>query len=461
MEYEKFLKNKLIITTPSGFELDENILPTNLYPYQADLVRWSIKRGKAALFTMTGTGKTAMQVSWADEVVKHTGGKVLILAPLAVSKQTVKESIKFGINVHICRFTEDIQDGNNISNYEKLHHFNPDDYVGIVLDESSIIKAYDGKMRKAILDFARNIPYRLACTATPSPNDYMELGNHAEFLGVMSYTEMLATFFVHDGGDTAKWRLKGHAEESFWKWLASWGVFLTKPSDLGYSNEGFDLPPLHTHQHVVQSEAQEGALFALEARGLAERRGARKESLDRRVEKCAEIVSQSRKPFLVWCDLNAESDMLKASIPGSVVVTGSDSYEHKEKAMLDFADGKIDVLITKPKIAGFGMNWQVCADMAFVGLSDSFEAIFQSTRRCYRHGQTREVNRHLIISEAEGSVLANVQRKERDFETMIQNMVEHTKLMNMENIRSLLNEKIEYKAETPIIIPQWLKEGGY
>jgi len=459
-KYHQFLQSKLITSQPSGFDVDDCSLPTNLYPYQKDLVKWACKRGKAALFTMTGTGKTAMQAAWADQVAKRTH-KVLILAPLAVSKQTVRESVKFGITINLCRTHDDVKQGINIANYEMLHHFHPDDFDGIVLDESSIIKAYDGKTRKAILDFARNIPYRLACTATPSPNDYMELGNHSEFLGVMSYTEMLATFFVHDGGDTAKWRLKGHAEETFWKWLSSWGVFLTKPSDLGYSNDGFDLPELITTQHVVQSEAQEGALFAFEARGLAERRGARKESLERRVAKAAEICNASRKPFFIWCGLNAESELLTKSILGAIEVTGSDSDDHKEKSMMDFAAGKIEVMISKGSICGFGMNFQVCADTAFVGLSDSFETMFQSTKRFHRHGQTKEVNRHLIISEAEGLVLQNVQRKEREFEVMIQNMVEYTKLMNMENIRSLTGQKIEYKADTTMIIPEWLIEGGY
>jgi len=459
VDYNEFLQSKLITSEPSGFDIDRGRLPSQLYEYQKDLVQWGCKRGKAALFTMTGTGKTAMQVSWADEVVSHTGGKVLVLAPLAVSRQTVMESAKFGINVHICRMSGETTEGADISNYEKLHHFNPDDYAGIVLDESSIIKDYAGKTRQAIIDFARQIPYRLACTATPSPNDYMELGNHAEFLGVMSYTEMLATFFVHDGGDTSKWRLKGHAEESFWKWLATWGVFLTKPSDLGYSDEGFDLPPLHTTQHVVESAPTEGNLFVVKASSLTERRAARKESLERRIAKCAEIVAQSRKPFLVWCDLNAESESITKSIPGAVEVTGSDSDEHKERCMLDFAAGKIDVMVTKPSICGFGMNWQVCSDTAFVGLSDSFEALFQATKRFHRHGQTREVNRHLIISEAEGSVMTNVKRKEKEFDIMIATMVDHTKKMTMENIRSLHREQDEYNANKPIIIPDWLIGG--
>ena len=457
--YIEFLKTKISVAQDSGFDVDSETLPKKLYPYQSDLVRWGCKKGKAALFTMTGTGKTAMQVSWADQVSKR-GHNVLILAPLAVSKQTVREAMTFGISVNQCKTSDDVASGVNITNYEKLHHFDPSKFGGIVLDESSIIKAYDGKTRKHILDFARNIPYRLACTATPSPNDYMELGNHSEFLGVMSYTEMLSTFFVHDGGDTSKWRLKGHAEESFWRWLSSWGVFLTKPSDLGYSDEGFVLPQLKTHQHVVQSNAPEGSLFAFEAKGLQERRAARKESLDNRVSMAVEIVNQSRKPFFVWCGLNAESTMLKQLIPGSVEVTGSDSDEHKEKAMMDFAAGKIEVMISKPSICGFGMNFQVCADTAFVGLSDSFESLFQSTKRFHRHGQTREVNRHLIISEAEGSVLTNVQRKEREFESMIQNMVGHTKNMNMTNIQRTTNQKIDYVAHESISLPPWLQKGG-
>lgn len=460
MKYEDFLQSKLITSEPSGFDIDRASLPAKMYEYQKDLVQWGCKRGKSALFTMTGTGKTIMGGAWADRVANQTKGAVLWLAPLAVSKQTVRECAKFGIAVNPCRSQEDVKPGINITNYQMLHHFAPSSFSGIVLDESSVIKDYDGKTRSQIIEFGRFIPYKLACTATPSPNDYMELGNHSEFLGVMSYTEMLATFFVHDGGETSKWRLKGHAESRFWEWLASWGVFLTKPSDLGYSDEGFDLPPLHTHQHVVESAPTEGSLFVVEASGLSERRAARKESLERRIAKAADIVANSRKPFLVWCDLNAESEALTKAIPGAVEVTGSDSDEHKEQSMLDFAEGKIEVMVTKPSIAGFGMNWQVCADTAFVGMSDSFEAMFQATKRFHRHGQTKEVNRHLIISEAEGSVLSNVKRKESEFAVMIENMVEHTKKMSIDNVRKLTNQKDNYNADTPIIVPKWLVSGG-
>lgn len=461
MKYQEFLRQKSIVTEPCGFDISRDYINPALYDFQKDLVSWGLRRGKAAFFTMTGTGKTVMQVSWADQVQRKTGGKVLILAPLAVAKQTVHEAEKFGIHVHYCRHDTDVCRGINITNYEMLHHFDNVKFDGIVLDESSILKAFSGKIRNAIIDRSQHIPFRLACSATPAPNDFMEIGNHAEFLGVMSYNEMLATFFVHDGGDTSKWRLKGHAEDKFWKWLASWGCFLNTPSDLGYSDEGFILPPLVDHQHVVESGATEGALFAFEAKGLMERQAARRESIGKRVQKCAEIVNGSDKPFLVWCNLNAEADELRKSLPEAVEIRGSDKPEFKEKTMLDFAAGKIPVLITKPEIAGYGMNWQVCHNTAFVGLSDSFESIFQATKRFHRHGQQHAVNRHIIISEAEGSVLSNIQRKENDFMQMIQEMVTHTQSIMKENIKSLEREQDEYKAETAQIIPSWLGEDIY
>lgn len=458
MEYLEFLRSKLLTSQPSGFKCSLNDLNPSLYPYQKDIVRWGLSRGKAAFFTMTGTGKTAMQCTWADAVSQYDGRPVLILAPLAVSKQTIHEmQQKFGLSVRPCRHGGDLGPGLNITNYEMIHHFSPSGLAGIVLDESSILKAYDGKMRKQIIEFSRNIPFRLACTATPSPNDYMELGNHAEFLGIMSHTEMLSTFFVHDGGETSKWRLKGHAQDAFWRWLASWGVFLTNPSDLGYSDDGFELPPLITHQHIVESGATEGALFAFEAKGLQERRAARRESMTRRVEKAAQVVKESRRPFLLWCDLNDESKALVAAIPGAVEVTGSDSDDHKEKAMLDFAAGNIEVMVTKPSIAGFGMNWQVCGDTAFVGLSDSFEAIFQATKRFHRYPRKNEVNRHLIYSEAEGAVYQNVMRKEQEFMTMIGEMVNHTKSIMNENMHGQQHRQYEkYNPTEELIIPNWL-----
>jgi hypothetical protein len=467
MNYEDFLQSKLISSAPSGFMVDRSELPPNLYEYQSDLTQWALRRGKAALFTMTGTGKTPMQSAWCDAVSQYDGhGAVLLLAPLAVSKQTVKQmGEKFNIDIRPCRHSGDIGPGINITNYEMLHHFSPDGLVGLALDESSILKSFNGKTRTMITDFTQTIPFRLACTATPAPNDYMELGTHAEFLGVMSYTEMLATFFVHDGGDTSKWRLKGHAEDKFYEWLASWGVFLTKPSDLGYSDEGFDLPELRTVQHVVEPDHYGDCYgdflpgFTPTALTLQERQMVRRTSVGNRCIEAARLVAESDKPFMVWCDLNTESETLKRMIPGSVEVKGSDKPEHKEWAMMEFAEGNIECLISKPSICGFGMNWQVCHETAFVGLSDSFEAIFQATKRFHRHGQLHPVTRHFIISSAEGPVLKNVERKETDFLKMISNMVKHTRKITIENVKSLHREQDAYNANQPIVVPGWLVGG--
>lgn len=454
--YQEFLRSKTRRAIESGFDISKSILPSNLYEYQKDLVRWAIRLGRASLFTMTGTGKTPMQTVWAQITHDKTGLPVIIFAPLAVAKQTVHEARKFGIEVKYVRHQDEIINGVNIANYEMIQHFEPMKFCGIVLDESSILKSFTGKTRNFIIEFSKHIPYRLACTATPAPNDFMELGNHAEFLGVMSYNEMLATFFVHDGGETSKWRLKGHAEQPFWEWLAKWGAFLVKPSDLGYSDEGFDLPELITHEHIVHSVPPEGYLFATIAGSLIERRQARKASIGDRIEKCAEIARNSRKPFMVWCDLNAESEGITKAIPGAIEITGSDSQEYKEAMMLDFALGNIEYAVTKPGIAGFGMNWQVCADTAFLGLSDSFEMLFQATKRFHRHGQKKEVNRHIIISDAEGSVIENVKRKEEDFMRMINEVVIHTKKINTEEIHGTIRQRDSYENNKSITIPSWI-----
>lgn len=457
MKYDEFLKNKHVAIAPVGIEVTRAALPKSLYDYQRDLVTWALRRGRASLFTMTGTGKTAMQVSWSNAIQLHTGKPVLIFAPLAVAKQTIREGAKFGIEIKYVRSQEQCFNGINIANYEMLQHFTPSAFSAIVLDESSILKSFTGKTRNSIIEFSSAIPYRLACTATPAPNDFMELGNHAEFLGVMSYNEMLATYFVHDGGETSKWRLKGHAEQPFWEWLAQWGAFLVNPSDMGYSDSGFDLPALHTHEHIVSSAPTEGQLFPMIAGDLQERRAARRSSMTDRIDKCAEIVSYSRKPFLVWCDLNAESEGITNAIPGAVQITGSDSQQYKEDKMLDFASGNIPVMVTKPDIAGFGMNWQVCADTAFLGLSDSFEMLFQATKRFHRHGQKNEVHRHLIVSEAEGSVLENIKRKEEDFMRMIVEMVQHTKRINSDEIHGTRRQRDTYTAGTKMNIPSWIR----
>jgi len=450
MDYNEFIASKRATMTPSGFSVDRDALHPSLFDFQRDIVRWALRRGRAAIFAGTGLGKTRMQTEWAMHIHRLTGGDVLMLAPLAVAAQTVREAAELGYEITICRSQDDVRPGLNITNYEMLRHFEPALFDGVVLDESSILKSFTGKIRTELIEMFAFTPYRLACTATPAPNDYMELGNHAEFLGVMSRTEMLSMFFVHDGGETQKWRLKGHAEDAFWRWVASWGVMLEKPSDLGYPDDGYILPPLNVQDVVIEVPGEP-------ARTLSQRQRARRETVAERVAACAEIVNSTDRPFLVWCDLNVESEMLAAAIPGAVEVKGSDKPVFKEQAMLDFAAGKIRVLVTKPSIAGFGMNWQHCADMAFVGLSDSFEQVFQAIRRCYRFGQTRPVNVYMITSSREGATAENIKRKEADFRRMVEEMVKYTKDITSEAIRSTERDVTEYEPTRTIIIPSWLR----
>ena len=438
---------------PSGFYVNREELHDGLFDFQKDIVRWALRRGRAAIFAGTGLGKTRMQIEWGVNVHRRSGGDILLLAPLAVAAQTIREGATLGYEVTMCRSQDDVRPGLNITNYEMLNHFEPLLFDGIVLDESSILKSFTGKIRTELIESFDFTPYRLACTATPAPNDYMEIGNHAEFLGVMSRTEMLSMYFVHDGGDTSKWRLKGHAEDSFWRWVASWGVVLEKPSDLGYPDDGYILPPLTIKDKVIAVEGEP-------AKTLSQRQKARRETAEERVKACAEIVNATDEPFLVWCDLNAESEMLTKAIPGAVQVKGSDKSSYKEKALLDFAAGKIRVLVTKPSIAGFGMNWQHCADMAFVGLSDSFEQVFQAIRRCYRFGQARPVDVTMITSSREGATAENIKRKEADFQKMVAEMVKYTQEITSESIRSTERDVAEYTAKTAIRIPSWLRSEG-
>jgi hypothetical protein len=410
------------------------------------------------------THNTPQQLEWAKQVHQHTGGNVLVLAPLAVSKQTKREGEKFNIETHICRTQDDVKPGINITNYEMLERFNPDKFTGIVLDESSILKSFTGKIRTQIIETFNNTPYRLSCTATPAPNDYMELGNQSEFLGVMSRTEMLSTFFVHDGGNTSKWRLKGHAEDKFWEWVASWAVVIGKPSDLGYDDGDFILPKLNMFEHIVEVdeiiEMADGqlSLIANVAQTLNERRAARRNSMEGRVKRAAELANNSNEQWLVWCDLNAESEMLRKAINEAVEVKGSDKNEHKENAMIEFAEGNIKTLVTKPSIAGWGMNWQNCHNMIFVGLSDSYEMLYQAIRRCWRFGQDHPVNVHIVIGEQEGAVKANIERKEKDYQKMFAEMVKHTKDILSKEIHGTMRISEEYEANKNMKIPQWLKE---
>lgn len=642
MSYAEFLARKAVVDVPSGI-VDDVTLNPSLFPFQADIVRWALRRGRAAIFADCGMGKSIMELDWSRIVSERMDAPVLILAPLAVAKQTVREGEKFGIEVNYCRSQDAVRDGINITNYEMLHHFKPEVFCAVVPDESGILKSQDGATRTEIIESFRSTPYKLACTATPAPNDYMELGNHAEFLGVMTRVEMLSMFFTHDGGETQKWRIKRHAERDFWRWLASWSVMIRKPEDLGYENGDFILPPLNRHQVTVRASKTSEFLFAMPAQSLIERLGARRDTIDDRVSACAELVNASSESWVIWCNLNSESDALAKAIPGSVAVSGSDSLESKEivakwfsghecpcghplfraklvswknvnrriisasiigktgiegsanrkstaestekksastsllttgqiekstnahqtnngestraegnctlpiqgcgkssnrtrrsggqktltrdltnecgdsefppPTITDYFPSNMDraqsaedqtlgidveddftsiivtpqgksgafsvptatweleslettqigskrrqcicghmsgrrILISKCSILGHGMNWQHCHNVAFVGLSDSWEAYYQAVRRCYRFGQMSPVDVYVITADTEGAVVANIDRKEKDAEKMAANIVEHMKESMQANMHGVTRTVDSYAKDT-------------
>jgi superfamily II DNA or RNA helicase len=401
-----------------------------LFPFQDEILHWALQRDRCAIFADTGLGKAAMQLRWARAHQQAVGGQVLVLAPLAVAKQTEREAQKFGIDgVAAVRAPGDSDAPILVTNYERLHLFQDRDWSALVLDESSILKSVDSRTRDELTRWARTIRYRLCCTATPAPNDHTELGNHSEFLGVLTRAQMLGTFFVHDEANIGvqHWRLKGHAHEAFWRWVAGWAIAVRRPSDLGYQDDGFALPPLTTaYTWLGDSRTDDERLFPVEVSTLTERRQARLASTDDRVAACAAAVAaEPVEPWIVWCDYNREADALAKAIPEAVEVRGSDPPESKEKALLDFSEGRTRVLITKPTIAGFGLNWQHCARMAFVGMSDSYEQWYQAIRRCWRFGQTRPVQVQVFASEAEKVVIDNVRRKAKEAEKMMDQITQY------------------------------------
>jgi DNA modification methylase len=433
MDYTEFVASKLRAQPPTAAGL-ATLPDWPLFPWQRAITDLALTRGRAAIFADTGTGKTRMELAWAHAVSEAAGKPVLLLAPLAVGKQTVREAqaIGAGSEVRYLATADDVlaSDRVVVTNYERLHHFEPLRPIlgGIVLDESSILKALDGKTRRALTDFAQTIPYRLCATATPAPNDYIELGQHAEFLGVLTAKEMMALYFTQDGNSTQKWRLKGHARESFWRWCASWATAMRRPSDVGFPGGDplYDLPPLNVHQVEVEAESPHatGTLFKMEARTLQERREARKATLAERVAAAVRLIeAEPDEQWLVWCDLNDESHALAKVITGAVEVKGADSVEHKEASLLGFADGEIRALVTKPSIAGHGMNFQRCARVVFVGLSDSFERYYQAIRRTWRFGQDRPVECYVVTADVEGAVVRNIQEKQRKAEAMQDELV--------------------------------------
>lgn len=433
-----------------------------LFDWQKEIVRKTCRIGRAAIFASCGLGKSAMQLAWAKQVCAHTGGKVLILAPLAVGAQTVEEGQKFGITGRYIRSMTEIADdcGIYLMNYEMLDHVDVSKFSGIVLDESSILKSLTGKTRTRLIKTFRDMPYKLCCTATPAPNDYTELGNHSDFLGIKSTQKMLATWFINDGDTANKWRLKRHAERSFWAWVASWAISLNKPSDLGpqYDDAEFQLPKLNTLKHELKSSdyyMKDGCLVPLGNVSATDIKRQMRSTLAKRVE-CAALLVRERpdESWLIWCELNSESEDVTRAIPGSVEITGSMPNHEKAQKMLDFASGKIKVLVTKPKIAGFGMNWQVCHNVVFVGVSFSFESYYQAVRRCWRFGQDHEVDCHIILCNNEGKVFAAVEEKEKKYRAMTLGMSS-----SGNSHKVILTQKKPY-VPSPISIPAFLQPHG-
>lgn len=458
MDYSDLIARKLSLVPPTGIT-GELSIPDSLFDHQRALVKWALRRGRAAIFADTGLGKSRMQLAWASEVLRHTGMPVLILAPLAVAAQTVGEGAEIGVDVRHVRDQSGVTGpAIYITNYDRLHLFDAGVFGALVLDESSCIKHHTAKTFAHLCEAFRDTPYKLCATATPAPNDWTELGTHAEFLGICTRAEMLAEYFIHDGAETQVWRLKGHARAQFWRWVSTWGAMVRKPSDLGFADDGYILPPLNVHEHSIDFEMPtNGQLFASEAQTLSDRRLARKLSAELRVKACADVVNaEPNEPWLVWCDLNAESEMLTKAIRGAVEVKGADDIDVKEKRLIDFAEGRARVLVSKPSIAGHGLNFQHAARMAFVGVTDSYEAYYQAVRREWRFGQARPVDVHIFASKAEGAVLSNIKRKEAEAAEMAEQLSAETHDSVVSNVLGLTRETNIYNAAYRVSRPSWL-----
>jgi len=453
-DYAEFLDRKAQLEGNHGF--DPVRLPSFLFDFQAELTTWALRKGRAAVFADCGLGKTAIELVWADNIVRKSSGNVLLLTPLAVTHQIVADAQKFGIEARVSRDGQ-VYRGITVTNYEKLHLFNARDFVGVACDESSILKSYNGATRQAITTFARKLKYRLLATATAAPNDFTELGTSSEALGYLGHMDMLNRFFKNDlnnsaqgrmRGEVIKWRLKGHAELPFWRWVCSWARAIRRPSDLGFADDRFILPPLREIEHAIEVNLiADGMLFAMPAVGLKEQRDERRRTVQERCAKVAELVNDTGQPALVWCHLNEEGDLLEDLIPDAVQVSGADSDDRKEGKLLDFAEGRARVLITKPKIGAWGLNYQHCNHITFFP-SHSFEQYYQGVRRCWRFGQKRPVTVDIITTEGERGVLRNLQRKAEQADTMFSNLVAEM------NAAQAIDRASQFtKAQE---VPQWL-----
>lgn len=454
MEYDDFLREKLIRERPCG--VDAHSVCDGLFDWQKAVTKTALACGRYAMFEDCGLGKTAQQLAWAKEISAQ--GPVLICAPLAVSAQTKREGAKFGIPVNICESENDLVRGVNITNYEKLAHFSGHGLAGVVLDESSILKSYMGKTKRQIVELFRDVPYRLAATATPAPNDLMELLNHAEFLGIMRSSEALSVWFIADQSQSGVYRLKGHAEADFWQWVSSWACCIEKPSDIGYADDGYVLPPLMETDEIVHvddvSDDWTHGFFRdvdMSATGFFREKS---RTVEARAEKCAEFAAECGQ-HLVWCETNEEADALRRRIPDAVEIRGSDRTEVKEQAALDFVDGKTRVLISKPSIFGFGLNFQQCHDAIFCGLDYSFEKYYQAVRRLWRFGQNSPVTVRRVIGSTEKNILDVLARKQESRKQMQRGMSDHMKNYQTENIRGT-GFHLSFEKQNANV-PDWLR----
>ena len=452
-DYEKFLERKTHLGSQSGFE--PVFMPDFLFPFQKSLVEWAVRKGRAAILADCGLGKTPMQLVWAQNVVEKTNKPVLCLTPLSVGPQTIREAHKFGIEAAQSRDGK-VTSKITVTNYQQLSKFDWKDFGGIVCDESSILKNFDGQIKGQVTEFMKKLPYRLLCSATAAPNDYIELGTSSEALGELGFTDMLSRFFKKSEQTTSRsdeyrsglYRFRGHSKQDFWRWICSWARAVRKPSDIGFDDVGYVLPELVTVEHIIQARtANPNFLFDMPAIGLAEQRSERRRTIQERCEMAAALISNTEKSAVAWCHLNEEGHMLEKMIPGSVEVEGNDSDDFKEETFEAFASGQIRVLVSKPVIAGFGLNWQHCSHQTFFP-SHSFEQWYQAIRRCWRFGQKNPVRVDVISSEGEAGVLKNLNRKAAQAEEMFSKMVE---LINNE---LKIEKKNQFASKQEI--PTWL-----
>lgn len=476
--YAEFVSTKLAAVIPTGLaDVGPLEYARPLFPFQEALVRWLLRRGRGGIFANTGLGKSSLEIAFADQVVKATGGDALIVSPLAVAQQTVREAEQMGVKIRYCRGLDETLPGITVTNYDMLKAFEGKQWAGVALDESSVLRNETGATRRRVQEMFKNVSFKGSFSATPAPNDFTELGTQAEFLGVCSMSEMLAQFFVHDGGSTQDWRLKGHAVEAFWRWVASWGALVTHPRDIGFDDAGYDLPPLKVEPHIIPAtdddraamqKAGQQSLFVEPASTLSEQRAARRLTMSRRVRAVADLVElEPDEPWLIWCDLNDEGDELERLIENSVQVAGSDPTAHKESAAMWFSGlidgsehkrlkGKRRVLVSKGRIFGYGLNFQNCARMAFVGPTHKWEEVFQAIRRCYRFGQKREVHVHIFSSELEAKVLENFWRKEREAREMTERLRQLVGAYVREEISGTSGGVKLKLGERSLSIPSWL-----